>query len=330
MYTTLSAARRFHVVSFVLTLVCFAALLSRQNAAMGQNASGEKTAVAADADVGENSPGGQEEGTAENLSDQSDSEKDKQTDSNSQENAAKSAADKEKQNKDQNADNEKSEQDKSSLGQKTWNCISSFWEYMKTFFYDYWGTVLMLIASIWYTKYLKPKIRLYIFEKHSNDLNEYKELALECIRLGISSKESDKPETFDISENIDFISHEQVDEIIQHIFRKYLGQESEKEKKSWWGFLVKIAGFFSAKKYIQLSKLDSYLLIITSKYIDEQESDILIQHKKAICEIYRQRYRDYWRHWFKNITLWSIIILILPHVLPVIKPYLQFYFGFNI
>ena len=56
MFTTLSTARRFHVVSFVLAAVCFAAMsLFCQNAVMGQDASGEKTTAAAD--VGGNSSG---------------------------------------------------------------------------------------------------------------------------------------------------------------------------------------------------------------------------------------------------------------------------------
>ena len=65
MFATLSNSRRFHVVSFVLVAVCFAAMsLFCQNAVMGQEASGEETAVAAAADVGENNSSGQEEGTA--------------------------------------------------------------------------------------------------------------------------------------------------------------------------------------------------------------------------------------------------------------------------
>ena len=59
MFSFRSNVRRFQVASFVLALVCFAAL-SCQTTAMGQNASGKKTAVAADAG---RSSGGQKKGT---------------------------------------------------------------------------------------------------------------------------------------------------------------------------------------------------------------------------------------------------------------------------
>ncbi len=68
MHSFISIARRFHVVSFVLAAVCFAAMsLFCQNAVMGQEAGGEETAVAAAADVGENNSGGQEEGATESA-----------------------------------------------------------------------------------------------------------------------------------------------------------------------------------------------------------------------------------------------------------------------
>ena len=307
MFTTLSTARRFHVVSFVLTLVCFAAmLLYCQNLAVGQNVSGKETAVAANADVGENSSGGQEEGTAENPSDQSDSEKDKQTDSNSQENAAKTAADEENQNKDQNADSLIASQDYSQIWQNVKDFQEKYWSYIYLVF-AFFNIVICIAWSLW----LKPMRRKQRIEKYNEDFNEFKDFALECIKLGFSNKDSE------VSEKIDFVSHENAELIVQQRLNKITGQEPEKKRRTWTEFFV---GLFTRKKttYLPISEDDAYLLIVTIGFSEEDFKKNLDKHRKVVCQIYDKRYNAYWKHWFKNVTFWSVIILLLPFVLNIL------------
>ena len=89
-----------------------------------------------------------------------------------------------------------------------------------------------------------------------------------------------------------------------------------------------IAGFFSRNKTKspQISEDDAYLMIVIigldkvfkNNNDSEKNNDSKINledHRKVICEIYDKRYKAYWENWFKNVTFWSVIILLFPFVL---------------
>lgn len=165
MFTTLSTVRRFHVISFVLAAVCFAALfLCWQSPAVGQYASGEENA-SVPVDVGENNSGGEE---------------DKQANSNGQGKSAKGAA----------------------MGTHNndpipWNeffYICGIYILLNVVFIilRFFGQLLWDIAYF--------TCRMWLIDNNKTD--ELKKLANECIKIRTANSENNSENTLPVSVNV--------------------------------------------------------------------------------------------------------------------------------
>ncbi len=307
MHSFISIARRFHVVSFVLAAVCFAAMsLFCQNAVMGQEAGGEETAVAAD--VGENNSSGQEEGATESAGEKPNvDEKDK----NNHEDQ-KNAAEGNEEGKQDIATKDKStesEQNKVSFWQNPWNKC-------KTFIGNFIGnnmnyiclafSFISFVICFWKYTFIIPKRRRTYLEKNIASLNDFKIIASDCLKMRIPNSETRITE----NEKANLISHDEAKKIISDVLKKHTGEDYIVNKKTtyerfcdyWW------------PTYIPLSQEDAYLIILLTwdeKHNDEFEKN-LQNHKKAICNIYDKRYKAFWWYWFETISFWSFFIYILP------------------
>lgn len=290
MFTTLSTARRFHVVSFVLAAVCFAAmLLFCQNAVMGQEASGEETAVAAAADVGENNSGGQEEGTAENSSDQSNSENDP-ADSSKQGNATNKT------------------KGNLFIFVLIFVSIVILWALIKISF------------KILYTFLIQPySKKKWILYKMKN-VEDLRLVAAECIKFGTiiypDGQQKNKNDNI-ISMPNDFLDQvfgevekQQIDEDRRSVIKKWFDNWTSFNCPNALGAVASPRWLFRSKKSpekrILVSKDDFYLLVVTSiPTVDtgnsNDENNNLInsiknnynKHRKKIFAIYNERFNAY-------------------------------------
>ncbi len=128
MFSFRSNVRRFQVISFVLAVVCFATLfLFCQTTAMGQSASGKKTAAATDA--GRHS-GGQEKWAIKKDEKKTNPDKDKPANSNGKAKKTNTAA-KGAQNKPQKNNSVKSSQEIRPFWEKAWDDVKSFFSGQK-------------------------------------------------------------------------------------------------------------------------------------------------------------------------------------------------------
>lgn len=249
---------------------------------MGQEASGEETAVAADADVGENSSGGQE-GMSENPSDQSSSGKDR-ADSSNQGNESKTDSAETKNN----------------------DPIS--W---KDFFY-YCGIYILINVGYIIGRFLFKLLmdivnftrRLRNIDDNNPDINELRELANECIKLRII-------DLGDSSENTLPISIDAVDQVLNNY--------QDNKKTNWFKDLINTYNpanwaFFKKKMHVPVS--DIYLLLITDdEYSKEDFRNQIKVHKEAIWDIYCKRSPRYiwkitWNFFLWNIPVQAIVICV--------------------
>ncbi len=380
MFSFRSNARRFQVVSFVLAVVCFAAI-SCQTTAMGQNASGKKTAVAADAG---SSSGDQKKGIVTKTA----ADKNKPANSNGQSETTKTPA-KGTQNNIQKNNGVKSSQEIRPFWEKAWDDIKSFfsdqkktpvpsnvgnssgaqkkttvkkvekktnpeknkpavssgqatttqtaakgtqsntqkvnsletsqdfssiWQKAMAFHEKYESYLYLVFAffsiaiCVAWSKWLAPMRRRQEFEKYYKNLNEFKKFALKCIELGIDNKDTGA------SDKIDFDSLKNPKQVVQQRLNKITGQEPEKKSRTWAEYF---RGVFHRKNTtsFQISEDDAYLMIVTIRYSEDDYNKDADKHRIVICEIYDKRYKAYWKKWFENITLWSVIILLFPFVL---------------
>ncbi len=283
MFATLSNSRRFHVVSFVLAAVCFAAMsLFCQNAVMGQEASGEETAVAADADVGENNSGGEEKGTEK---------KGEESQIDAQENVL-------------------------------WRFMGFIKKYkhliiILSFILSFFFFVKLCLRA-WA---LCPSQRMKTIRKKIIDISTFKTIVLECLRLRYSKKsrrDSDNSNEFDFKNedqeiSKDFIYKKKVEKIVTDVLNnhgeKITTQSSLSEKIYEWVWPTTVP----------LTKDDAYLIIIACDlYSEEKFKNEFESHKNTVCDIYEKRYSVFWRQRFWDILKWVFLIVLLPDLLRII------------
>ena len=192
--------------------------------------------------------------------------------------------------------------------------FSSIWQKAMTFYEKYESYLYLVFAFfsiaiyVAWSKWLEPRRRRQEFEKYYKNLNEFKKFALKCIELGFSNNDTDA------SDKIDFDSLKNPEQVVQQRLNKIPGQEPEKKSRTWAEYF---RGVFHRKNTtsFQISEDDAYLMIVTIIYSENDYNKDADKHRKVICEIYDKRYKAYWKKWFENITLWSVIILLFPFVL---------------